>query len=82
MLATSTLARRRTLWQHLHNGREDYVMRWLLLLVSIAGFSFAYVAGTPETLGLALLVGFVGLARFSGSPPLASPPPRVRMPHY
>ena len=36
-------------------------MRWLLLLLSVAGFSFAYVARTPEMLGLALLVGFVGL---------------------
>ena len=36
-------------------------MRWLLLLISIAGFSFAYVAKTPDMLGLALLAGFGGL---------------------
>ncbi|MEP6484817.1 MAG: hypothetical protein ABJB01_10230 [Rudaea sp.] len=36
-------------------------MRWLMLLFSIAGFSFAYVARTPEMLGLSLLVGFIGL---------------------
>ncbi len=36
-------------------------MRWFLLLVSLAGFSYAYVARTPELLGLSLLAGFGGL---------------------
>jgi hypothetical protein len=36
-------------------------MRWILLLVSLAGFSYAYVAKTPELLGISLLAGFVGL---------------------
>ena len=36
-------------------------MRWILLLVSLAGFSYAYMAKTPELLGLSLLAGFGGL---------------------
>jgi hypothetical protein len=36
-------------------------MRWFLLLVSLAGFSYAYMAKTPELLGLSLLAGFGGL---------------------
>jgi Flp pilus assembly protein protease CpaA len=36
-------------------------MRWFLLLVSLAGFSYAYIAKTPEALGLSLLAGFLGL---------------------
>ena len=36
-------------------------MRWFLLLVSFAGFSYAYMAKSPELLGLSLLAGLVGL---------------------
>lgn len=36
-------------------------MRWFLLLVSLAGFSYAYMAKTPEALGLAVLLGFLAL---------------------
>ena len=36
-------------------------MRWFLLLVSLAGFSYSYMAKTPEMLGLSLLAGFLGL---------------------
>lgn len=42
-------------------------MRWIMLLVSLAGFSYAYVAKTPEMLGISLVAGFVGLiAAFFG----------------
>jgi hypothetical protein len=36
-------------------------MRWLLLLISLAGFSYAYVTKSPELLGFSLLAGFGGL---------------------
>ena len=36
-------------------------MRWLLLLVALAAFSLAYMTKTPETLGIAVLVGIVSL---------------------
>ena len=40
---------------------RDYAMRWFLLLVSLAAFSFAYMAKTPEMLGIAVLVGTLSL---------------------
>ncbi|HEX3894998.1 MAG TPA: hypothetical protein VHW73_02195 [Rudaea sp.] len=36
-------------------------MRWILLVVSLAGFSYAYMAKTPELLWISLLAGFGGL---------------------
>ena len=36
-------------------------MRWLLLVVSIASFSVAYVAKSPAALGIAIVVGLVAL---------------------
>jgi hypothetical protein len=40
---------------------KDCVMRWVLLVVSIASFSVAYVAKTPAALGIAVVVGLVAL---------------------
>ncbi len=36
-------------------------MRWLFLVVSIAWFSVAYVAKSPGALGVAILIGVIGL---------------------
>ncbi len=36
-------------------------MRWLMLLIAVAGFSFAYVTKSPEVLMIALVAGFGGL---------------------
>ena len=36
-------------------------MRWLLLVVSIAAFSVAYMAKTPIALGVSILVGLIAL---------------------
>ncbi len=36
-------------------------MRWLLLVVSIAGFSIAFATKSAGVLGLGLLLGFGGL---------------------
>ncbi|HEX4481251.1 MAG TPA: hypothetical protein VH082_10605 [Rudaea sp.] len=36
-------------------------MRWLLLIVALAAFSLAYMARSPEMLGIAVLVGVVAL---------------------
>ena len=36
-------------------------MRWLLLVVSIASFSAAYVAKTPVALGISIVIGLVAL---------------------
>ena len=36
-------------------------MRWIFLLVALLGFSLAFLARTPETLGLGLVLGLIGL---------------------
>jgi hypothetical protein len=40
---------------------KDCAMRWVLLVVSIAAFSAAYVAKTPAALGITIVVGLVAL---------------------
>lgn len=37
------------------------MMRWLMLVVSIAAFTTAFRATTPGTLGWALLLGFIAI---------------------
>jgi len=43
------------------------MMRWLMLLVSIAAFTIAFRAAEPSTMGWSLLVGFIAIiASFLG----------------
>jgi len=37
------------------------MMRWLMLLVSIAAFTLAFRTAEPSTLGWSLLVGFIAI---------------------
>jgi hypothetical protein len=40
-------------------------MRWLLLLVTLAGFALAFTTKSPGLLGVGLLAGFGGLISFA-----------------